>query len=565
MSLPLDNGSRLTRKWFGIDSNLSRFSLASLICILMLTLGVGNAWGANYEIMDPSSESLVNGKNYLIAIHDRKSGIYYFIQSGSTKHLSQTVTNGIVSNPNAATIWTATASSTNWQFRKKDANSNGYLYNNGSNTTLNTNNNSATTWYVGHGSSGSNPAYNYFKIQNGSNTGRYICWNGTVSGGTFGAYANSNWSGSGVQSASSNIAAGNGALQIFKEVASYTITAQSNNNSFGTVSLSGTTITATPESGYRVSTSTPYSISPANSATVSQNGNEFTVTPSANTTVTINFEAIPTYTVTLKDDNSTLTQASAGAAVTLPSRTGCDGYTFAGWSTTNNTSWTTTAPTIIPAGSYTPTSNINLYPVYTKTEGGGTTDYSKTETFENQGASTTYNSTQTYTAANSNASLAWSMYYGTVSTNAVLTGSKSAQMRWYSSATSNIPNIKTTTAVSGLQTLTFNAAVGNTNIKMKVEKSTDGSNWTVVASNVSMSTSKTEYSYDISGTIGTGYYIRIGVDGTNSTAPSSGNYTFRVDDVKFDYQEGGGSTTSYISVPNCCTELATINGSFLLT
>ena len=269
--------------------------------------------------------------------------------------------------------------------------------------------------------------------------------------------------------------------------------------------------------------------------------------------------ACPTYTVTLKDDNSTL-QASAGASVTLPSRAGCTGYTFGGWSTTNNTSWTATAPTIINAGGYTPTNNIDLYPVYTKTESGATTDYSKTETFENQGASTTYNSTQTYTAANSNASIAWSMYYGTVSTSSCLTGSKSAHMRWYSSATGNIPNIKTTTAVSGLQTLTFNAAVSNTNIKMKVEKSTDGSNWTAVASNVSMSTSKTEYSYDISGTIGTGYYIRIGVDGTNSTAPSSGNYTFRVDDVKFDYQEGAGSTTYYISEPNCCTELTSVNG-----
>ena len=271
--------------------------------------------------------------------------------------------------------------------------------------------------------------------------------------------------------------------------------------------------------------------------------------------------ACPTYTVTLKDDNTELEQATAGASVTLPSRTGCTGYTFAGWTKTwteEQDEWTTTAPTIIPAGSYTPEADENLYPVYTKEESGGTTDYSKTETFENQTAGTTYNSTQTYTTANSNAGIAWTMYYGTVSTNAVLTGSKSAQMRWYSSATSNYPYIKATTAVSGLQTLTFNAAVGNTNIKMKVEKSTDGSNWTTVASNVSMSTSKTEYSYSISGTLGTGYYIRIGVDGTNSTAPSSGNYTFRVDDVKFDYQEGGGSTTSYISVPQCCSSPAVV-------
>lgn len=151
----------------------------------------------------------------------------------------------------------------------------------------------------------------------------------------------------------------------------YTITAQSNNTDYGTVSLSGSVITGSPNTGYRYATPA-YTVAPANSATVSQDGNTFTVTPSANTTVTINFEAIPTYTVTLGDDNSTLTEASAGAGVTLPTRSALNGYAFAGWSDTNVTPETTTAPTIIAAGIYYPTENITLYPVYTKS-GGGTT------------------------------------------------------------------------------------------------------------------------------------------------------------------------------------------------
>ena len=69
------------------------------------------------------------------------------------------------------------------------------------------------------------------------------------------------------------------------KAASYTITAESNNTSYGTVTLSGTKITASPKTGYRVSTTTPYSISPSGSATVEQNGNTFTVAPSANTTI----------------------------------------------------------------------------------------------------------------------------------------------------------------------------------------------------------------------------------------------------------------------------------------
>lgn len=80
-------------------------------------------------------------------------------------------------------------------------------------------------------------------------------------------------------------------------------------------------------------------------------------------------------TVTLMDDtDNPLTQSSPGEILTLPERDGCEGYAFAGWTnswTVNQTTWTTTAPEIIAAGEYTPTEDVNLYPVYTKTEGGG--------------------------------------------------------------------------------------------------------------------------------------------------------------------------------------------------
>ena len=101
---------------------------------------------------------------------------------------------------------------------------------------------------------------------------------------------------------------GNTQTDIWLEEASttpaYTITAQSNNNSYGTVSLSGTTITATPEDGYRVSTTTPYTVT-SGTATVAQNGNSFEVTASSDCTITINFEAIPTvsgYTIDFEND-----------------------------------------------------------------------------------------------------------------------------------------------------------------------------------------------------------------------------------------------------------------------
>lgn len=86
--------------------------------------------------------------------------------------------------------------------------------------------------------------------------------------------------------------------------------------------------------------------------------------------ITVSYEDV-TYTVTLADDNTTLTQATPGASVTLPTRSAIGDYAFAGWSTTNVPAETTTAPTIILAGAYTPTADVTLYPVYTRTETNG--------------------------------------------------------------------------------------------------------------------------------------------------------------------------------------------------
>lgn len=109
-----------------------------------------------------------------------------------------------------------------------------------------------------------------------------------------------------------------GSMAFFYKVvntADFTLTATSNNNAYGTVSTSDNVITATPATGYRVSTTTPYEVT-SGSATVSQNGNEFTVTASSDCTVRINFEAIPTYAVTIvAPTGGTLTVMNGEAAV----------------------------------------------------------------------------------------------------------------------------------------------------------------------------------------------------------------------------------------------------------
>ena len=93
--------------------------------------------------------------------------------------------------------------------------------------------------------------------------------------------------------------------------------------------------------------------------------------PDTDVTITVTENELPKYTITYSDGGSE-TEASYGAGVTLATRPGNATYTFAGWSATNIPSETTTVPTIIPTNvTYHPTSDITLYPVYTRTEGSG--------------------------------------------------------------------------------------------------------------------------------------------------------------------------------------------------
>ena len=158
----------------------------------------------------------------------------------------------------------------------------------------------------------------------------------------------------------------------------YTVTAQSNNTDWGTVSVSDFTITASPATNYRVSTTTPYTVTNG-TATVTNNGNNtFTVTPTSNCAVQINFEAIPTYTVNFYAGSGTCSTPSMtdieNATITLPTATpspacASRGWTFAGWATAS-VSETTDAQTLLN-GTYSVTADVDLYAVYTKEEEGG--------------------------------------------------------------------------------------------------------------------------------------------------------------------------------------------------
>lgn len=148
---------------------------------------------------------------------------------------------------------------------------------------------------------------------------------------------------------------------------SYTITASSNNNTWGTVALSGSVITATPEEGYTYA-SPAYTVSPANSATVVQNGNNFTVTPTADTNITINFMESPSHTAKFSINGSVSSDTyKEGAPVTFPVVPATlAGKTFMGWSASTITGTQEGAPADLITAATTTMGNddITYYAVF---------------------------------------------------------------------------------------------------------------------------------------------------------------------------------------------------------
>ncbi len=153
---------------------------------------------------------------------------------------------------------------------------------------------------------------------------------------------------------------------------SYTVTATSNNTSYGTVSLSGKVINAAPKTGYYAAGYTVVS----GSATVTQNGNAFTVDASSDCTVRIDFAPRTSLTLSFSENGTTKSQTVyAGDSISLPAASSStDGYSFIGW-TTGSVSDTTEKPdTVYTAGSsYTVNTSHTLYALYTYWENNDST------------------------------------------------------------------------------------------------------------------------------------------------------------------------------------------------
>ena len=156
----------------------------------------------------------------------------------------------------------------------------------------------------------------------------------------------------------------------------FTIDAKSNNDAWGTVTVSGRTVVATPKEGYAVS---GYTLSPEGAADVTRNGNNFTLTKlTDNVVLTVTFAPKTPATVYFSVPSGvTASSASVdtylGETVTLPTVNGTpnldDGnnYRFLGWvEAAVEDSTDADSLNILEAGdTYTVSKSTTLYALYT--------------------------------------------------------------------------------------------------------------------------------------------------------------------------------------------------------
>ena len=155
----------------------------------------------------------------------------------------------------------------------------------------------------------------------------------------------------------------------------FTLTAVSNNTSYGTISVNGKIITASPAEGYYVESCTLLS----GAATWTISGNTITVAADADCSLPVNFAPKPTCTVSFLASGHAQGSQSALIydVITLPDAVSvsAEGWTFVGW-TDHQTDKTADAPACYaPGAAYTVTGNAALYALFTRVETGGPTVY----------------------------------------------------------------------------------------------------------------------------------------------------------------------------------------------
>ena len=155
------------------------------------------------------------------------------------------------------------------------------------------------------------------------------------------------------------------------EAPTYTIDVVSNNTSYGSVVMENNVITATPAEGYRLATPA-YRVT-SGEAEVEQDENTFIVTAKSDCQVQINFEAIPTHTVTFSVNGTETSKSFAeGSNITFDTPDDVQGKKFVGWTTATIDGTTDECPELVTLGTM-GNADVKYYAVYAKKSSGDAT------------------------------------------------------------------------------------------------------------------------------------------------------------------------------------------------
>ena len=191
----------------------------AMVLTMLLIVGIGQAWGA--EEYEKYSGTITEG-DYLIVYSD--GAMKNTVSSERLQYSDVTISKNKISNPDASLIWHIAPNGSYWTIYNAKVSK--YAAGTGVKNKaqlLASGTDDKSLWTV----SGTSTYEFVNKANKAAGVNSNLRRNGTYG---FACYA----TGTG------------GALTLYKKAASHTITAKSNNNTYGTVSLDGTIITATP-------------------------------------------------------------------------------------------------------------------------------------------------------------------------------------------------------------------------------------------------------------------------------------------------------------------------------
>ena len=180
-------------------------------------------------------------------------------------------------------------------------------------------------------------------------------------------------------------------------------------------------------------------------------------------------------------------------------------------------------------------------------------DATKAEGFETATAGNDYQGDASVATSESDCGISWAIHYGCVSTSSKITGNNSAALRLYK--TGDFGYLNTTTAISGLTEVSFNAKAATSNgaeIKIDVNYSTNGTNWSPMKkvsatganfSNQGLNTTASNYTAYIPSGVSGNIYFQIAIN-SGSTRPTKSGTQLTIDDVVFTYDDGSAKCST---------------------